>query len=191
MPSCIPLHSTCCKQISGHAKQRAMSFLALLKADEATLIRQAKRLTKKRQSLARQVFTEDVDGWTPIHACALRGSKTLLKILLCAGIDVNTKMGQPEGLPDGCAAIHLAAVRGDWNVIKVLLEKGADINAKDTCGRTPVTYAAYRKHRRIVRLLQEHGADMSMCEYPANYKETDNCTECITPQQGNMKFCFF
>ena len=80
-------------------REKAAAVLALMREDEAKLIRQAKQLVKKHKSTAARLFTTEVDGWTPLHACVLRGSKHLLKTMLSAGVEVNFRMGQPEGLP--------------------------------------------------------------------------------------------
>ncbi|KAL3890715.1 hypothetical protein ACJMK2_003077 [Sinanodonta woodiana] len=170
-------------------REMAMTVFGLMRNDEEKLIRQAKRLIKKQKGLAFKVFTENVDGWTPVHACSMRGSKKLLKTFFEAEIDVNMTMGQPEGLPSNCTMLHLAAHRGDLKIIKFLISKGANVEALDGNGNTPAHYAAARKNKRAFRLLEEHGANVSGIEFPATNK--DNQYECITPQPSTAKFCFF
>ena len=176
----------CLSKHGGSTKELAMVVMARMRNDEAKLIRHVKKFIKKHKSLAKQVLTTDLDGWTPVHACALRGSKSLLKAFLEAGIDVNVTMGQPEGLPNNCTLLHMAALRGDVKILEVLLARGANVNSKDSCENTPAIYAAKRRHRRAVRLLEEHGANMEGVELPAQYSG-----ECITPQPSSAKFCFF
>ena len=55
------------------------------------------------------------------RTCALKGSKHLLKIMVGSGIDVNARMGHPEGLPGECSLLHIAAYRGDVKMCKYLL----------------------------------------------------------------------
>lgn len=167
----------------GNVRELAMIVMARMREDEAKLARQMKRLIKTRKTIAIQILSTDIDGWTPIHACALRGSKKLVKVFLSSGIDINSKMGQPEGLPDGCSILHMACLRGDLDLIEYLVSQKADLNAKDSNQMTPVMYAARRNHRRAVRYLQDKGANMAGVELPAY--------ECITPQPTTAKFCFF
>lgn len=165
-------------------KELAMYVMALMSEDEKRLKAQVKKLIKKHKSLAAQILTTDVDGWTPVHACALRGKKKLLKLFLSSGIDVNIRMGEPEGLPKGCTLLHMSALRGDVKHLDYLLSRGADVNAIDSCDMTPIMYAAKRRHRRAYRLLEENGANMEGVEFPAQL-------EPITPQAQSAKFCFF
>ena len=178
----------CLSKHGGSAKELAVVIMARMRNDETKLIRHVKKFIKKHKSLAKQVLTTDLDGWTPVHACALRGSKTLLKACLESDIDVNVTMGQPEGLPNNCTLLHMAALRGDVKILELLLARGADVNSKDSCDNTPVIYAAKRRHRRAVRLLEEHGANMAGVELPPQF---DISGECITPQPSSAKFCFF
>ena len=175
-PSCLAKHV-------GSVQELAIMVMARMREDESKLIRQMKKLVKDRKSFAIQILSTNIDGWTPLHACAMRGSKKLLKVYLSSGIDINTRMGQPEGLPDRCTLLHLACLRGDVKLIEYLVSQKADLEAKDSNEMTPVMYAARRKHRRAILLLQEKGANMAGVEIPAY--------DCITPQPTSAKFCFF
>ena len=173
---------------AGSTRELAMAVMALMRSDETKLMRQVKRFIKKHKSLAKQVLTTTLDGWTPVHACALRCSKSLLKVFLESGIDINITMGQPEGLPNKCSLLHMAALRGDVKILEFLVSRGADVNARDSCDSTPAIYAGKRKHRRAVRFLGEHGANMEGVDFPALH---DLSADCITPQPSSVKFCFF
>lgn len=157
--------------------------MARMRDDESKLIRQMKKLTKERRSFVIQILSSNIDGWTPIHACALRGSKKLLKVFLSSGIDVNTTMGQPDGLPGGCTLLHMACLRGDMELIEYLVSQKPDLDIKDSNNLSAVAYAAQRNHKRAVRFLQENGANMTGVVAPAY--------DCITPQSSTTKFCFF
>lgn len=187
----MTLHNTgkdecCLSKHGGSAKELATVVMARMRNDETKLIREVKRFIKKHKSLAKQVLTTDLDGWTPVHACALRCTKLLLKAFLDAGIDINIRMGQPEGLPNNCSLLHMAALRGDQKIMELLVARGADVNARDSSDNTPVVYAAKRRHRRAVRFLEDHGAIMDGVEILP-----DISGECITPQPSSAKFCFF
>lgn len=178
----------CLGKRGGSTKELAMAVMAQMRDDETKLMRQVKRFIKKHKSIAKQVLTTDLDGWTPIHACALRCNKSLLKAFLEADIDINVTMGHPEGLPDKCSLLHMAALRGDMKILELLVARGANVNAQDSCDNTPAIYAAKRRHKRAVKFLEEHGANMAGVELPAH---SDNSVDCITPQPSSAKFCFF
>ena len=169
----------------GSARELVTKVMARMRNDEQKLIRQMKKLINERKSYAVQIMTTDIGGWTPLHACVLQGSEKLLKVYLTSGVDVNTQMGQPEGLPSMCTPLHLACLRGDMDIINLLLTKGADIEAVDSCNRTPVTYAANRKHKHVVRLLREQGATMATIYSLLAFGEW------VTPKIIDTKFSFF
>ena len=104
-------------------------------------------------------------------------------------MDVNFRMGQPEGLPGDCTLLHIAAYRGDVKYLEFLMAHGAELNAKDSLGRSAVLYAAKNKHRRIVRLLERKGANMTGVSKSAILPE--ECITPCTPQPSAVKFCFF
>jgi len=134
---------------------------------------------------ARHVLSTDVDGWTPLHASVLRGSKKLIKVVLTSGIDINTPMGEAEGLPELCTPLHIACWRGNEDVIKLLLSHGADINGKDGSGKTPVMYAVKRRNHDVVRLMERKGADMTSVKFPSNWRENKS------PKTSKLKHLFF
>ncbi|KAK3087937.1 hypothetical protein FSP39_012631 [Pinctada imbricata] len=176
-----------CSDVHGDTSNLATTVFALMKENETKLIRQANAFVKKNKSRARQIFETVVDGWTPLHACALRGSKKLLKTMLGAGSDINIRMGHPEGLPDQCTLLHIACHRGDLKICELLLSRGADVTSKDGNCRTPVYYAAKRRHKRVIKLLEKKGADVSNVE-----KWAPNISnECETPLPTTSGFCFF
>ena len=181
------VNTGCLEKLGGTETQLAMAVMALMRNEETKLIRQIKTLIKKHRSLACDILTADVDGWTPVHACALRGSRKLLKVYLSAGIDVNTKMGKPEGLPKDCTLLHMAALRGDKKILEYLLSKDAFVDCQDSSGATPVMYAAKRKNKKVVQLLAQHGANLSRVDFSALYDGFER----ITPHSSSVKFCFF
>lgn len=166
----------------------ATKVMAMMKKDENKLCQQAKRLVRKQRALARRVFSVDIDGWTPIHACVLRASKKLLKIMLSAQVDVNLKMGTPEGLPVGCSLLHIAAHRGDIKIMDYLVSHGADLNQEDSNGHTPIIYAARAEHYFVLRHFEEKGVYFR--ESGKTLYEVPETEQCETPQPSATKFCF-
>jgi len=49
--------------------------------------------------------------------------------------------------------LRLVVYFGLSYIITSLLEKGADVDSKDSCGRTPLSWAAENGHEVVVKLL--------------------------------------
>ncbi|XP_048727242.1 uncharacterized protein LOC125645642 [Ostrea edulis] len=169
-------------------KQQAMNILSMMRRQDDKLEDKLKKFVKKDKATARRTLETDVDGWTPVHACALKGSKHLLKVMISAGIDVNFRMGQPEGLPGGCALLHIAAYRGDVKICKYLISRGALVDIEDNYNRTPLYYAFKKQHSRVIELLKQKGGELTV---ENNETETMMVDECPTPQPTTLGFCFF
>ena len=122
--------------------------------------------------------------------------------MLHAGIDVNARMGQPEGLPAACTLLHISANRPDKKVADYLLHHGADVNARDSFGRTPLFYAQRSGNRDLAKLLVDSGArDVGP---PAEVEVTSSWVsgsgparmahrlseELTTPEPKLTRFCF-
>src|ERR1700757_966508 len=91
-----------------------------------------------------------------LWAAARRGDVKIVESLLAKGIDVNAKTKY------GATALSYAADKGHVEVVKVLLKHKAAVNAKDTFyNATPLTWALYRQHWGVVKLLIDAGAEGS------------------------------
>ena len=66
---------------------------------------------------------------------------------------------EPGGCPSNFSGLHIAAYFGLQNLLRVLLE-GQDPNVVDGSGRTPLWWAALKRHTHVVKLLIEAGADV-------------------------------
>ncbi|GAB1609016.1 GA-binding protein subunit beta-1-like [Argonauta hians] len=183
----MTLDSCVCSNMGSNqeVKDLATAVMGQMRQDESKLIRQLRQLTKQDISLARLVLTTDIEGWTPIHACALRGSRRLLKVMLRAKVDINIRMGHPTGLPAHCTLLHIATHRGDLKITELLVSRGISLNAKDSTGRTAIKYALEACHLHIVRYLIRKGADTSHMAIKDVFK-----LDSITPQPKLTKFCF-
>ncbi|KAF4467779.1 ankyrin repeat [Fusarium albosuccineum] len=109
------------------------------------------------------VNTYDLNGWTPLHyACQVeddymehhnkgRHNKerytNVVRDLLRAGADINAQ-GR-----DRVAPLHCAAMAGRCQTVEILVEDGASIDILDASGNTPLLWAVYKGHQRIVEYL--------------------------------------
>jgi Ankyrin repeats (3 copies)/Ankyrin repeats (many copies) len=101
------------------------------------------------------VFSKDEDGFTPLHLAAANGHKGMVKFLLTAKAEVNSKDNA------GSTPLHQAAAAAGQHsdLVEVLLAHKADVNAADKHGLTPLHYATLANSRDVVRLLLSHGAN--------------------------------
>ena len=106
-------------------------------------------------------------GWTPLH-CAINQpdrphayglysgpeSTACVRLLLEAGADATLQNGQ------GFTPLHKAAYYGNASVAEALIAAGADLNVKDLVYQrgSPYAVALENGHRRVLRVLLQHGA---------------------------------
>ncbi|XP_061194075.1 poly [ADP-ribose] polymerase tankyrase-2-like [Saccostrea echinata] len=178
--------STKRKQVDS-IKQQAINILSMMRKQDNKLEDKMKKFVKKDKAIARRTFETDVEGWTPVHACVMKGSKHLLKVMIGTGIPVNFRMGQPEGLPGECSLLHIAAYRGDVKICKYLISHGACVDARDNYNRAPMYYAQTKQHNRVIELLKQKGGDQTVDNTDTDIMMMD---ECPTPQPTKLGFCF-
>jgi len=115
-----------------------------------------------------RVDVVDVDGYTPLHACARYNAKggpprsteagrnEVARMLLDHGAAVNARTYSIRA-----TALHDAAFEDNVGLVELLLARGADANAATTQGMTPLHYATFAgsgDDPRIAELLLAHGA---------------------------------
>lgn len=103
--------------------------------------------------------SRDEEGSTALHFAALHersGNRTLFKMLIEGGIDVNTPNRQ------GTTPLHVAAVRGRGAGVKILIELGADVNALDNEGFTALQSAMSWGNNTNVKALLMAGANPNL-----------------------------
>ena len=99
--------------------------------------------------------SRDDEGWTALHFAALyerSGNRTLFKMLVEGGIDVNTPGRH------GTTPLHIAAARSWSSGTRALIELGADVNALDNQGFTALQAAVSRGDDVTVKALLTAGA---------------------------------
>jgi ankyrin repeat protein len=131
-------------------------YSAATAGDEAPVA----QLLKKNPASAN---TTGPDGTPVLHLAVCMNHFKIVKLLLDAGVDVNSHSHEKLYLP-GATALHFAASWGRLELAKLLLDRGADINARDARGATPLHFAATRPSESIARLLLQRGADVKAAD---------------------------
>jgi len=100
--------------------------------------------------------------YSPLHIAVYTGRAEVVQVLLEHGADVSAKTSL------GDSVLHLVFVKervaGREAIIRSLLLNGADVCAKNKSGRTPLHQAVFQDSVGALKLLLEHGADMSATE---------------------------
>ena len=107
-----------------------------------------------RQLLAKGVLpdAQDVDGWTCLHAAAVEGHVTVVRVL-CGEETGGAKQGSAA---DASKAPQMQAVITNEDDVGAEL---VDVNVATACGRTALYFAAMDGNAECVCALLKHGAD--------------------------------
>ena len=89
---------------------------------------------------------------SPLHRACEKGFLAVVKILVCAGADINLRISDHQ-LLFGDAPIHRAAKEGQLECVKFLVEVGASIDIVNDDFNTPLHIAAYCGHVNVVEFL--------------------------------------
>ena len=95
-------------------------------------------------------------GLTPLNAAASRGQINLLKCLIKANADLNTK-SEWEGEQDWQP---IRRAHDNVDALRLLLEAGADIDAKTSKGSTALFMASNRQRKDSIKELLKHKPDL-------------------------------
>lgn len=117
-------------------RENARDVMAVLLADKRT-----------------KIDTEAFNGDNALMIACYNGNEKAVKILLDKGARVNK---------NGWTPLHYAAASGNDPIVKRLLDKDAFVNAASPNATTPVMMAARGGHIYTVKLLYDHGADITM-----------------------------
>ena len=85
---------------------------------------------------------------TALHAGASRGDVDIVRMLLDAGADPNSKQA------GGFVALHSAAQNGNVAIVELLLKNGARANSPNDKGKTPADVATEAKHKDLAERLR-------------------------------------
>ncbi|KAI7808558.1 ankyrin repeat domain-containing protein 50 [Triplophysa rosa] len=94
-------------------------------------------------------------GWTPLHAAACEGHKSV-----CAILTEQSSMARVGELDvEGRSPLILAAQEGHCSTVRLLLDRRSPIDHRAYDGHSALTAAALQGHGDIVELLMRRGAD--------------------------------
>ena len=97
---------------------------------------------------------EEVGFDSPLFEAVQSGDAEEVRLLLDAGIDVNSRNAKSQ------TALLNAVIMGDRaEIVRLLLGGGAHVDALNENGDTPLAYAVYLGDVAVTRLLLEAGAD--------------------------------
>ena len=96
---------------------------------------------------------DPVSGASPLIIAAVFGQIEVVRALIKAGADVNSRNNE------GSTPLITAAVFGQIEVARALIEAGADVNSRNNEGSTPLHTAAFFCRTEIVEALLDNGAD--------------------------------
>ncbi|OLN87733.1 Ankyrin repeat domain-containing protein 50-like protein 3 [Colletotrichum chlorophyti] len=78
------------------------------------------------------------------------------------------KANYPYALKDGLTNVHLAALNGHDEVLSRLLALDENnLNLRDKLGQTPLIWGSLEGHKKIVQMLLDNGADVSVQDRPS------------------------
>lgn len=106
------------------------------------------------------VNARDVYKLDPIHSAVREKNEEILKLVLDAGAEVNSR--------DHCdrTALHYVAMNAKCtvgvNLANELLSRGTNVNLKDEYGETALNLAAKMGNKGVIDILLEAGADVDL-----------------------------
>lgn len=121
-----------------------------------------------------------VQGETPLYFATAAGDAEAVRRLVRAGADVNLRVGKYAMPPAGIAILlEQRAIAG------FLIASGADLKAQDRNGSSLMHYAASLDDQRMVRLLLERNAPVSLRDaegrLPADFTADPALRKLLTP----------
>jgi ankyrin repeat protein len=100
---------------------------------------------------------ESFDGFLPIHIAAMENQRHVVEWYIKKGVDVNHASGK------GYTPLHMAIDGCAKDVTKYLLGvQGIAVNTANAIGSYPIQYAVKKGNLDLVKLLLNHGADITI-----------------------------
>jgi len=147
-------------------------------------------------------------GHIALHWAAAEGQKPIVEMLLARGSDVNVRtnsIGEEKEEDAAWTPLHRACEWGHKDIAEILIVHGADINAKTTNGKTAISLGKEKKHKQVVELLRQHGAEetfswVSLLRRAVAKRDVEEVRNLLPPLKGvkaernklaNRQFMFF
>lgn len=107
---------------------------------------------------------EVTDNWTPLMLAIYHNKSKVIDLLLESGADTEFNGNKHKE-----TALIFATSRYEEETVEKLLKAGADVNAIDYYGWSSLVHARRNGHEGIIKLLIEHGADVSFASKKLSY----------------------
>jgi ankyrin repeat protein len=116
---------------------------------------------------------QDVDDFTSLQWAAWSGHKSLARLVLAKGADINYLPPAEEEDKTYKTALHLACENGDEEMVQLLLTHGADTSTRipprgTMAGTTALHMAVKSGSENVVATLLSHGANPSVTDINGN-----------------------
>ncbi|CAG9767993.1 unnamed protein product [Ceutorhynchus assimilis] len=105
----------------------------------------------------------ELEGYRPLHMCALYGHSGIANILLEHD---QTQIDIPSSDRNQFTALHFAALAGHIDVVDVLLKHHCNKNCADNDNFTPLHISSLHGHKEIAKLLLQHQVDINVVCFP-------------------------
>ena len=97
----------------------------------------------------------DEDGDTPLHVATIYNNTHMMKKLIDAGANINSRNNRKE------TPLHIAAGFKKIETVRLLVSEGANLEAKDKNGVTPLHEAVSMRKGDSIEYLIDSGADVN------------------------------
>ena len=97
----------------------------------------------------------DDSGNTPLYNATMFDNTSLMKKLIDAGANINSKNRREE------TPLHLAAGHKKIETVRLLVSEGANLESKNEMGSTPLHEAVFYHKGDVIEYLIESGADVN------------------------------
>jgi len=96
--------------------------------------------------------TQDSNGQTPLHFCALYNNYNIAKAIAEKGADVNLK--DKHGNNPLWTAVFNGQKSKDYGIVRLLLRYGADTHSINNVNKTPLDFARQVGYTDLIEILE-------------------------------------
>lgn len=153
-----------------------------------TVISNKSEIIKLDQSIRQNpqyIYSRDDDGRTPLQLAILKNDLTAVRMLIQAKSDANVQDYY------GNSSLHLLAGIDDDQIFNIVIPFIKDINIRNNAGETPVLSAVRKGNHKIVKLLIEKGAKLSISDddgnSPLHFAGDNDMAELLCVNHANIE----